>query len=34
MEQNNTTVPVWYKDENERRLAEHIIELETSALDK
>ena len=34
MEQNNNTVPMWYKDENEQRLAEHIIRLEESALEK
>ena len=34
MEQNNNTVPTWYKDENEQRLAEQIIGLEKSALDK
>lgn len=34
MEQKGNTVPAWYKDENERRLAEHIIGLEKSALDK
>lgn len=34
MEQNNNIVPAWYKDENEQRLAEHIIGLEKAALDK
>lgn len=34
MEQNNNTVPAWYKDEQEQRLAEHIIGLEKAALDK
>lgn len=34
MEQNNNIVPEWYKDENEQHLAEHIIGLEKSALDK
>lgn len=34
MEQNNNTVSAWYKDEQEQRLAEHIISLEKSALDK
>lgn len=33
MELNNT-VPAWYKNEEERQLAEHIIGLEKAALDK
>lgn len=34
MEQNDNAVPAWYKDGNERLLAEHIIGLEKSALER
>ena len=34
MEQNGKNLPAWYKNEEERQLAEYVISLERAALDK